>query len=251
MEEHDKKNKNYLHHELFEEDKSLKGKLMESLREVVFGLEDGVVSTMGAITGIAASTGSMYITVLSGFVIIFVESLSMAAGTFLSSKSEQEVEERMLREEAEEIELHPEAEKQELRFFYKERGFTEDEIEILVNRVTQDKKLWLEEMAFKELGVIPNKERTPYRDAFIMGASYVVGGILPLSAYFYLDMSVAIPVSVISSIVFLFIMGVVKGRLVHTNKLKSGLEMMIVSASAAGLGFAVGRIVAHFFGVEV
>lgn len=244
-------NKDYLHHELFHQDKSMKSKLLASLREVVFGLEDGVVSTMGAITGIAASTRDPYIVILSGFVIIFVESLSMAAGTFLSSKSEKEVEERMLREEAEEIELHPEAEKQELRFFYKERGFTEDEIEMLVHRVTQDKQLWLEEMAFKELGVIPNKERTPYKDAFFMGTSYVIGGALPLSAYFYLPMSTAIPVSVVSSVVFLFIMGVVKGRLVHTNKLKSGLEMMIVSSAAAGLGFAVGRIVTYFFGIEV
>ena len=244
-------NKKYLHHEMMHEDTSWKSKIMSSLREVVFGLEDGVVSTMGAVTGIAASTRDPYIIILSGFVIIFVESLSMAAGTFLSSKSEKEVEERMLREEAEEIELHPEAEKQELRVFYKERGFTEEEIEIIVNRVTQDKQLWLEEMAFKELGVIPNKERTPYRDAFFMGTSYVVGGILPVSAYLYLSVDTAIPVSVISSIVFLFIIGVIKGRIVHTNKLKSGLEMMIVSASAAGLGFAVGRIITHFFGIEV
>lgn len=248
---HQPQQKKYLHHELHHTDTSLKGKLMASLREVVFGLEDGVVSTLGAITGIAASTKSEFIVILSGFVIIFVESLSMAAGTFLSSKSEQEVEERMLREEAEEIQLHPEKEKEELRHFYKQRGFTDEEIEIVVNRITQNKQLWLEEMAFKELGVIPDKNRTPYADAFIMGIAYIIGGLIALSSYFAFNISVALPVSIVGSVICLFVLGWIKGRVVHTNKLRSGLEMMLVSASAAAVGFIVGQIVNYFFGVSL
>ncbi len=67
-------------------------------REMIFGLDDGVVSTLGAITGIAIGTGSAYIVILSGLVIIAVETLSMAAGTYLSSKSEREILERYLHE---------------------------------------------------------------------------------------------------------------------------------------------------------
>lgn len=241
--------KKYIHHDL-QDGSSLRANMFHSLREIVFGLEDGVVSTLGAVTGIAAGTNNYYVVILAGFVVVFVESLSMAAGTFLSSKSEHEVQQRMLAEEAEEIEEQPEQEKQELVGFYTQRGYTPEEIDILVRRVTSDKKLWLEEMAHKELGIIPEEAHSYVRDALFMGISYILGGFIPLCAYFFLrDISLGITVSIVCSLIALFILGYVKGKLVHINKIRSGLEMMLVSLSAAGLGFVVGRIVSSIFGV--
>lgn len=69
------------------------------MREIVFGLEDSFVSTLGAITGIAAGAGNTYIVIMSGLVIVSVEALSMAAGSYLSNKSAMEAEEEILREE--------------------------------------------------------------------------------------------------------------------------------------------------------
>jgi predicted membrane protein (TIGR00267 family) len=71
----------------------------ESMREIVFGLEDSLVSTLGAVTGIAAGAGSTFVVILSGLVLISVEALSMAAGSYLSSKSAAEAEEEVLKEE--------------------------------------------------------------------------------------------------------------------------------------------------------
>lgn len=238
----------YIHHELRDEG-SVKGKLYSSLREVVFGLEDGIVSTLGAITGIAAGTQDIFIVILSGFVIIFVESLSMAAGTYLSSKSEHEVEERMLKEEAQEIEYKPEQETDELVHIYREKGFSEKEIDILVKRITSDKKLWLEEMAFHELHIIPSRERAPKGDALIMGFSYILGGFVPLSMYFFLSIEIAAIASISFSVVALFLIGFTKGKLVRTNSVRSGIEMAVVSLSAAALGFIVGRVISTYFGV--
>src|SRR3990167_2109935 len=65
-------------------------KILPFLREIVFGLEDGMVSTLGAITGIAGATGNRSLVIISGLVIVAVESLSMAAGTYLSNKSEEQ-----------------------------------------------------------------------------------------------------------------------------------------------------------------
>jgi predicted membrane protein (TIGR00267 family) len=235
------KEKSMLHHE--NQDSSFRSKAFQSMREIVFGLEDGIVSTLGALTGIAAGVQDFSIIVLAGFVIIFVESLSMAAGTYLSSKSEQEMEEKILDEEREEIQDDPEGERQELVDFYTERGFTAEETDMIVRRVTADKDLWLEEMAHKELGIILDKERTPVRDALFMGVSYIVGGCVPLVLYFFIDLPFAIVASVTLSIGMLFIIGFVKGKLVGVHSIKSGLEMMLVSLTAAGIGYAVSQIV--------
>lgn len=239
---------NKLHHEL-NDTLSFKGKALHSLREVVFGIEDGIVSTLGALTGIAIGTNSTYVVILSGFVIIFVESLSMAAGTFLSSKSEREMHEHMLREEEQEIEEQPEVERQELVDFYTTRGFAPNEIELIVNRVTSNKKLWLEEMAFKELKIIPEDTTTPKTDAAFMGVSYIFGGIIPLASYFFLPIRFAVPISVILSIALIFFVGYTKGRLVQINRWRSGLEMTLVSFSAAVVGYVIGAVVSHYFGV--
>lgn len=241
------KEKKYLHHEIHADTNTIKGKIASSLREIVFGIQDGIVSTLGAVTGIAAGVQDAPIIVLSGIVVIVVESISMAAGTFLSSKSEREVQEKMLEEEAEEIENHPEAEKEELKVFYRERGFADEEITILVNRITSDKKLWLEEMAFKELKVIPQHLGTPKKDAIIMGISYVFGGLVPLSSYFFFSIHTALILSLLSSFSILFLVGYMKGKLLHGTPTRSGIEMVIVSLLAAGIGYLVG----NFLGTRI
>lgn len=243
-----KEYKRMIHHEMNEPKNAIQ-RATHSLREVVFGLEDGIVSTLGAITGIAVGTQNTGIVIVSGLVIIFVESLSMSAGTFLSSKSENEMKERMLAEERYEIQTNPEKEKRELREFYESRGFLPEEVEMLIARVTSDEELWLEEMAYRELGVIPDEEDTAIRDAGFMGISYIAGGTIPLTAYFFLPVAGAMPISIGGAVISLFILGYVKGKLVHTNPFKSGGEMMIVSASAAALGYVVGLIASSIFGI--
>lgn len=235
-----------LHHELHREIPGLKGKAIRSMREVVFGVEDGIVSTLGAITGIAGGTQDRFIVILSGLVIIFVESLSMAAGTYLSSKSQREMEEKMLREEEQEIEEDPEGEREELVQFYTSRGFTPAEVEVIVNRITSDKKLWLEEMAYRELHVIPQKNGVPRVDAVFMAISYMCGGATPLIAYFFFPIHIALIISIVVSVCMLFFVGYVKGKVVQINRIRSGIEMMVVSLSAAAVGYIVGELASRW-----
>ncbi len=225
--------------------------ILVAIREVIFGLEDGLVSTLGAITGVAVGLNSSFAVVLTGFVIVAVESLSMAAGTYLSSKSEQEVAERMLEEERHEIATEPENEKQELYDIYESRGFTKDEAHIIVNRVVQNKDAWLEEMAFRELGIIPSKIVVPKKNALYMGISYIIGGAVPVAPYLLLPIARAWPVSIGATVLGLFLVGALKTRFTHVAWWKSGLEMASVSLVAAGLGYAIGRLVSLHFGINV
>lgn len=218
----------------------------EWVREAVFGTQDGLISTVGALTGIAAGTQNGQAVVVAGFVIIVVESLSMAAGSYLSSKSQHEYLQRLLKEEEEEIARDPDGERRELEEMYRARGFSESELPIVVNRIMSNPRLLLEDMAHKELGIIPAAEEQPLRNALVMGTAYVCGGLVPVLPYLLLPIAQAMPVSLAAAFGTLFIFGGLKGRLVRTSWWRSGLEMVLVAGAAALAGFVIGRIVDHW-----
>ena len=213
------------------------------LRDAVFGTQDGLISTLGALTGIAEGTRSGEAVVVAGFVIIVVESLSMAAGSYLSSKSQREYLERLLREEEEEIARDPEGERQEIVEMYRLRGYTDEEIAIIARRLMSNPKLLLEDMAHKELGISPSALEEPLGNALVMGTAYVVGGLVPVIPYLTLPMATAMPVSIIGTLLALFLFGGLKGRLVKQSWWRSGLEMVGVAGVAALAGFFIGRVV--------
>ena len=212
------------------------------LRDAVFGTQDGLISTLGALTGIAAGTQHRDAVVVAGFVIIVVESLSMAAGSYLSSKSQREYLERLLREEEEEIARDPEGERQEIWDMYKARGFADQEIEMIAKRLMSDPKLLLEDMAHKELGIAPETLEEPLGNALVMGTAYVLGGLVPVLPYLMLPLSTAMPISIVCTLLALFLFGGLKGRVVKQVWWRSGLEMLSVAGVAALVGFVIGQL---------
>lgn len=227
------------------------GKLFEAIRELVFGLEDGLVSTLGAVAGIAAGTADGRIVALSGLVLIAVEALSMAAGSYLSNKSHREMLEKRIDDERQEIEDKPEEETEELRVMYRQRGFSEDEIAILVKRITADKELWLEEMTAKELRIGTGDLEEPKSRALIMGVAYVIGGAVPVIPFLLLPVDTALKVAVVASVASLFTIGFVKARATGRNRLKGGLEMVVVASAAAMVGYLIGGTIGKAFGLTV
>ena len=218
------------------------GVVRTRLRDAVFGTQDGLISTLGALTGIAAGTQSAQAVVVAGFVIIVVESLSMAAGSYLSSKSQREYLERLLREEEEEIARDPEGERQEIWEMYRSRGYADAEIEIIAKRLMSNPKLLLEDMAHKELGISPDTLEEPLGNAFVMGTSYVAGGLIPVLPYLTLPLGTAMPISITGTLLALFLFGGLKGRIVKQSWWRSGLEMLTVAGVAALAGFLIGRL---------
>ena len=218
------------------------GAVRTRLRDAVFGTQDGLISTLGALIGIAAGTGSSHAVVVAGFVIVVVESLSMAAGSYLSSKSQREYLERLLREEEEEIARDPEGERQEIWEMYRSRGYADAEIEIIAKRLMSNPRLLLEDMAHKELGISPEALEEPLGNALVMGTSYVAGGLIPVLPYLTLPISTAMPISIAGTFTALFFFGGLKGRIVKQSWWRSGLEMLAVAGVAALAGFLIGRL---------
>lgn len=216
--------------------------LSRRLRDAVFGTQDGLISTLGALTGIAEGTRSDEAAVIAGLAIVVVESISMASGAYLSSKSQRQYLERLLREEEAAIATDPEGEWRELWAMYRGRGYSDHEITVIANRLFSDKKLLLEDMAHKELGICPEALEEPLGNALVMGVAYILGGIVPVFPYFLFPIQTALPLSIISTSITLFALGSLKGVAVAQVWWRSGLEVLGIAGMAAATGFAIGRI---------
>ncbi len=220
-------------------------KLSSLVREIVFGMEDGMVSTLGAISGIAVGSQDKFMVILSGLVIIAVESISMGIGSYLSNRSQREVERRLLQEEREEIEKYPQAEKKELEEMYKADGWPAELAKHMSEAAASDKRLMLKEMAYRELSLIPGGGSTPLLNAMAMYFSYIGGGLVPLFAYFFLPIKVATPLSIVVTLIGLFTLGVVITKYTKKSWWKSGLRIMLIGGLAFMVGMAVGEIVKY------
>ncbi|MEW6325298.1 MAG: VIT1/CCC1 transporter family protein [Nitrospirota bacterium] len=213
------------------------------LRDAVFGTQDGLVSTLGALTGIAAGTQDGRVVIVAGLVVVAVEALSMAGGSYLSSKSQRQYLERMLREERQAIADHPDTERQEIREMYRARGYSEPEIEMIADRLLADPALLLEDMAHKELGICPATLEQPLGNAAVMGAAYITGGLVPVAPYMLLPLGNAMTLSVVTTGLALLALGIWKGRIVGVSWWRSGLEVLAIAGLATAVGFLIGQIV--------
>ena len=212
-----------------------------TIREVIFGLEDGLVSTLGALTGIAAGTSNRFVIILSGFVIIAVESISMAVGSYLSSKSELDIDKRKLTEEEFELKEYPAEEKTELAGMYVADGWSPPLAAEMAEEASKNHKLFLQEMAYRELKVFPENLERPMSNALFMGLSYLLGGAIPLIPYLILSVSGAISVSVVVTLSALFILGALTSRYSKRSWWRAGLEMFLLASAAALIGYLVGQ----------
>ncbi len=226
---------NYIHHN----PSSLDG----VIREIVFGMEDGMVSTLGAITGIAVGTQEHSTVLLAGFVIIAVESISMGIGSYLSNRSEEEIQNRKLIEEKSEIENYPNEEKEELVEMYREDGWPEGLAKEMAGVVSKDPDFMLREMALRELKVFPKLKPYSPRGALYMFASYVIGGLIPLFFYLFFPIQQAIPLSIIITLIGLFSLGAMTTKFTKEPLIRAGLRMLIVGGIALVAGLVVGSII--------
>lgn len=223
--------------------------IRDRLRDAVFGTQDGLISTMGALVGIAVGTQSAKAVVIAGLAIVGVESLSMAAGSYLSSKSQKQYLDHLIAEEKEAIEKDPEGEKREIWQMYRARGYREEEIAILQRRLLSDKKLLLEDMAHKELGISLERLEEPLGNALVMGTAYIIGGLVPVIPYFVFSVHTAIAFSILVTFLALFAFGGLKGRVVHQSWWRSGIEMLVIAGLASAAGYGIGLIARWWVGV--
>ena len=229
---------NYKPHYIHHQDSSIQ----TLIREIVFGLEDGMVSTLGSITGIAIGSRDHYTVMLAGLVIISVESISMGIGSYLSNRSEEEVKAQKLHEEKTEIKSYPDEETKELLNMYIKDGWPENLARDMVQAVTKNPPLMLKEMALRELEIFPSSRSYSIKGGLYMFGSYIAGGLLPLLSYIFLPVGQAVPASITITLLGLFALGAGTTKYTKQPLIKSGFRMMVIGGVALFVGLIVGLI---------
>ena len=216
--------------------------LSSSIREVVFGVEDGMVSTLGVITGIAVGSEDRYTVLLAGIVVIAVESMSMGIGSYISNSSSKEVEEKIIEKERKELKSSPEEEKKELYDMFLRDGWNKKLASKMAKSASLNSKLMLKEHKYRELGIFPYQKAKPFKNALLMFVSYIAGGVFPLISYFLLPVSMAIYASMFVTLAGLFLLGAITTFYTNVKPAKAGIRLMIMGSSAFLVGFLIGKI---------
>lgn len=224
---------------------NLREKLVSSIREVVFGLEDSLVSTLGTVSGVAVGSGDAYVVILSGVVLVFVEAVSMAAGSYLSSKSTTQLYDERSRQDHARILSERISDDESLRDMFVRKQFSPADIKIAMAAIGKERKLWLQEVRRSEYRFSPAVTSSPAFAGAVMGIFYILGGLLVLLPYIILPLTWALPVAVLITVVALFFLGVWKANLAGVGRVKSGVEMLTISLGAALLGILLGRILSE------
>ena len=210
------------------------------LREVVFGAQDGILSTVALVTSIAVAVGSNSTVLVAGLAAALAGMISMATGAYLGSRAQQDVRKSEITREALELEESPQEEYAELVVIFQREGKTYEESRLLADEISQDKELWLNTLIEKELGISPEDTGSPIKDALAMGASFIVAALIPIIPYLFLTGLFAIGVSVLGGLIALFVLGMAKGRLVQRSPILQGLEIMGIGVASAGIGYMLG-----------
>jgi VIT1/CCC1 family predicted Fe2+/Mn2+ transporter len=215
------------------------------IRELVLGAQDGLVGTVGLLTGLAVANvagGSKTIAV-AGFAEMAASALSMAAGVFLSSQAENDLYRGAIADELAEMEDHPEVERLELQYLLEEEGISIDDArtvsEILARHPHSHVRMTVE----KELGLAFGEHRTAVGDALVVGAMFIAAAWVPVFPYLAWDVHTALAVSLGATAAALIVVGVLKARIAGLRRVQSGLQVLAIGGGAALIGFVVGELI--------
>ena len=210
------------------------------IRDVVIGMSDGLTVPFALAAGLTGAVASSSIIVIAGIAEIVAGSIAMGLGGYLAGKTELDHYSNELKREYEEVERIPEMEKQEVKDFFANIGLSE-EIQVMASEeIAKDKKQWVDFMMKFELGLDkPDPERAR-KSALNIGISYAVGGIIPLSPYFFIAASSeALKFSVVATLICLFVFGYFKSKITGVPVISGALKVMLIGALAAGAAFSV------------
>lgn len=211
------------------------------LRDVVFGLNDGLVSTLALVAGVAGANPGRSVVLLAGLAGIVSGAASMAIGAYISAKSAWEFYRSELAREKYEMEHLREVEVREVRDIYREKGFEGEELDLVVNRITSDPDVWLRVMMHEELGLssdIPH----PAKIGVIMGIAFIIGGIVPVLPFVFAGGAKAQLAAFLVSSVALFAAGAGRSRFTARNPWRGGLEMLVAGLAAVAIAYGLGGL---------
>lgn len=217
-----------------------------TVRAAIFGVSDGLVSNAALVMGIAGATsasGQSGFIVLAGVAGLLAGAFSMAAGEYVSMRSQTELLERQIELERAELEAMPEEEEAEIAAIYRARGFPDDEAKAIAKRLMADPAIALETLVREELGLDPEELGSPWGAAISSFIAFAVGAFVPLLPFILLTGFTALAVSIALTAVALFSVGAAVSLLTGKSAIYTGLRQLAIGAAAAAITYAVGSLI--------
>ena len=217
-----------------------------TLRAVIFGVSDGLVSNLALVMGVAGANvaiGAGHFVLLAGIAGLLAGAFSMAAGEYISMQSQRELFERQIALERAELEAMPEEEEAELAAVYQAKGFTQDEARTIARRMFSDPAHALDTLVREELGLDPDELGSPWGAAFGSFIAFAIGAAVPVVPYLVGSGFGAFVAAAIASLVALFVVGAGVSLLTGRSLLFSGARQVGIGAAAAIVTYLVGSAI--------
>ncbi len=216
-----------------------------NLRAAVFGVNDGLISNAGLIMGVAGATSAANdntLILLSGAAGLIAGAFSMAAGEYVSVRSQREMFEYQIGLEKEELDHYPEEEAEELALIYQARGLSREESVRLATQLTADPEQALDTLAREELGLNPEDLGSPWGAAFFSFCAFAVGAAVPLLPFLFAKGSHSIGIAIALTALALFGVGATLSLFTGRNAWLSGARMLGIGCAAGAVTYAIGRL---------
>ncbi|HEX3429189.1 MAG TPA: VIT1/CCC1 family protein [Candidatus Limnocylindrales bacterium] len=218
-----------------------------TLRAVIFGASDGLVSNLALVMGVAGASGPVgsqsHFILLAGIAGLLAGAFSMAAGEYISMQSQRELFERQIALERAEIEAMPEEEEAEMASLYRAKGFREDEARAIAHRLFEDPERALDQLIREELGLDPDELGSPLSAAFGSFVAFAGGAFVPVIPYLLGSGVGAFVSAIVISLIALFALGAGVSLLTGRGVAFSGARQVAIGAAAAVVTFIVGSLI--------
>jgi VIT1/CCC1 family predicted Fe2+/Mn2+ transporter len=216
----------------------------EIVRDIVIGMSDGLTVPFALAAGLTGAVDTTTIIITAGVAEIAAGSIAMGLGGYLAGKTDMEHFAMERAREIRETEEVPEKEEQEVAEIFQSYGLEKETVGKVVKAISADRKRWVDFMMRFELGLEEPDPRRARTSAIVIAVSYIVGGLVPLSPYFFFASArAALPVSVGVTLLALAVFGYVKGQFTVAQPLRSAWQTVVVGGLAAAAAFGIARMI--------
>lgn len=213
------------------------------LTDIVIGMSDGLTVPFALAAGLSGAVDSTGIIVIAGIAEIAAGSIAMGLGGYLAGKTEQDHYNSELKREYYEVDHLRDREIEETKEFFANIGLSAELQDRATEEIARDKKQWVDFMMKYELGLDKPDPKRATKSAMNIGFSYVVGGLVPLSPYFFVSAPQdGLKISVVVTLLCLFIFGFFKSKMTDIPPLLGAIRVMLIGALAAGAAFGVAKL---------
>ncbi len=212
------------------------------ITDIVIGMSDGLTVPFALAAGLSGAVQSNSVVITAGIAEIVAGSIAMGLGGYLAGKTEQEHYQNELKREYDEVEEIPEKEKGEVKLVFAQYGLNESIQNIVADELAKDKDKWVDFMMKYELGLEKPDINRARNSAATISISYITGGLIPLSAYFFTQTPYqGLLISALLTIICLFVFGYFKSKVTGQPPLRGALKVTVIGITAAAAAFLVAK----------